>query len=757
MKNFLRFAFLFAAALALVALGASALMNRQALRWAERDMAARGRLALSGAQAGLAEADARGARRMVEALVRDERLMGAAVCDRAGQAVAESAAFPPELACGELPKAALAAGADGWDRTVNRPNGSVHVSVLPVALEPAAEGGAATDGTAEGRESGRVLVLVHDMSFVDRRAGTTRRTTFFAFALVGLLGAVAARAVARLSWRSWTSQLRRLLAAPFTEGEPTPAAGRFQPLLADVRDLVSTLTAEESRGGAAWTPERLRQVLHRNLHGEGIVVVANREPYIHDRAEDGTIRVLHPASGLVTAMEPVMRACSGTWIAHGAGTADREAVDARDRVRVPPGEEAYTLRRIWLTKEEEKGYYYGFANEGLWPLCHVAHTRPEFRAADWEAYKLVNRRFAEAVAQEAEVPDPIVLVQDYHFAMLPKYLRELRPRATILTFWHIPWPNAERFGICPWERELLEGMLGASILGFHTRAHCSNFIEAVDRYLESRIDRERNSVVLGGRETLIRPYPISIEWPSHWAAGTPSAAQCREEVRRELGLAPDVLLGVGVDRIDYTKGIEERLLAVERFLERNPGWIGRFTFAQVGAPSRTVIEAYRALNDRVEELAARINDRFATKTWRPIALMRRHHEPPAIFRLYRAADLCYVSSLHDGMNLVAKEFVAAREDLRGVLILSRFTGAARELTEALVVNPYDIEAAAGAIAAAVQMPVAEQEERMRAMRALVAEMNVYRWAGKMLLDATRARRADRLATRLSGGTGEATA
>jgi trehalose 6-phosphate synthase len=738
-KEFLRFALLFAATLAGVAWGASALMNWQAMLWAQRDMAMRARLARSGAQAVLEVADPAATRRVVDALVRDERLMGAAVCGRDRRAVVTSHSYPAEYGCDRLPSAALAAGSEGWDHASVGPSGSTHVAVLP--LDEAGEPG------------DRLLVLVHDMSFVDRRADTTRRYTFFAFALVGLVGAILARAVARFTWRTWTAELRRLLAAPFTTGAATSRSRPFQPLLSDVRDLVSALTAEESRGGAAWTPDRLRQVLHRNLRGEGIVVVANREPYIHDRGEDGAVRVLHPASGLVTALEPVMRACSGTWIAHGSGTADRDAVDSHDRVRVPPGEEAYAIRRIWLTKEEERGYYYGFSNEGLWPLCHISHTRPEFRASDWEEYQRVNRRFAEAVAAEAEVRDPIVLVQDYHFALLPKYLRELRPRATILTFWHIPWPNAERFGICPWEREILEGMLGSSIMGFHTQAHCNNFIESIDRYLESRIDRERQSVVLGGRETLVRPYPISIEWPSHWAAATPPAAECREAVRRELGLAPGVLLGVGVDRIDYTKGIEERLLAVERFLERNPAYVGRFTFAQIGAPSRTVIEVYRALNERVEALAARINQRFATAHWRPIALLSHHHEPPAIFRLYRAADLCYVSSLHDGMNLVAKEFVAARDDLRGVLILSRFTGAARELSEALVVNPYDIEAAAGAIAAALEMAPEEQEERMRSMRALVADFNVYRWAGKMLIDATRTRRQERLATRLSGGSG----
>jgi trehalose 6-phosphate synthase len=597
---------------------------------------------------------------------------------------------------------------------------------------------------------GDFVVFVHDMSFADRRAETTRRYTFIAFALVGLVGAFAAAAAARLTWLSWTVQLRRFLTSPFRATGIAATPRRFQPLLADVRDLVSSLASEEARAGSAWTPERLRHVLRRDLGGEGIVVVANREPYIHERGADGQIRVLHPASGLVTALEPVMRACSGTWVAHGSGSADRDTVDARDHVRVPPGQDAYDLRRVWLTREEEQGYYYGLANEGLWPLCHIAHARPEFRASDWECYRNVNARFAAAVASEADGPDPIVLVQDYHFALLPRMLRERLPRATILTFWHIPWPNAERFGICPWEREVLDGLLGSSIVGFHTQAHCNNFVESVDRFLESRIDRERRSVVLGGRETLVRAYPISIDWPSRWAAEAPAAAECRRAVRQRLGLRPEVLMGIGVDRLDYTKGIEERLLAVERMLERRSDLRGRFSFVQVAAPSRTVIETYRALNERVESLAARINERFAQGDWRPIVMLRQHHEPPAIFEMYRAADVCYVSSLHDGMNLVAKEFVAAREDLRGALVLSRFTGAARELSEALIVNPYDLEAASAALAAALDMAPEEQEERMRSMRALVGELNVYRWAGKMLLDATRARRRDRLVSRLSG-------
>jgi trehalose 6-phosphate synthase len=415
---------------------------------------------------------------------------------------------------------------------------------------------------------------------------------------------------------------------------------------------------------------------------------------------------------------------------------------------VPPGEGSYTLRRVWLSREEEQGYYYGFANEGLWPLCHMAHTRPVFRLEDWRHYQVVNAKFADAVCSEVDSEDAVILVQDYHFGLVPYLVRQRLPRATIISFWHIPWPNAEGLGICPWRDELLHGLLGSSIIGFQTQLHCNNFIDAVDRYLEARIDREQTAIVLGTRTTLVRPYPISIEWPSRWTASSASVTECRASVLAELRLRPDTRLAVGIDRLDYTKGIEERLLAVERLLERDPSLRGRFAFVQLAAPSRTAIERYRQLGTAVENLVVRINARFGDATYRPAILLRAHHEPPTVFRYYRAADVCYVSSLHDGMNLVAKEFVAARDDERGVLVLSQFTGAARELTEALIVNPYDIEEASAALATAVRMSPAEQRDRMRSMRALVAEFNVYRWAGRMLVDAARLRRRERLSGRL---------
>jgi trehalose 6-phosphate synthase len=361
----------------------------------------------------------------------------------------------------------------------------------------------------------------------------------------------------------------------------------------------------------------------------------------------------------------------------------------------------------------------------------------------------VNQKFADALCEEVDSDDPIVLVQDYHFALAPRLIRERLPRATVIMFWHIPWPNSERLGICPWPERLLEGMLGASILGFHTQFHCNNFVDSVDRFLEARIDREQSAVVQHGRSTLVRPYPISLEWPVRWSRSAPSAPECRRALCEELGLAPDALIGLGVDRLDYTKGVEERLLAVERLLERSPRLRGRFTFVQLAAPSRVVIERYRQYNEGVEALAARINGRFGQGAYRPIVLLRSHHEPPTVFRYYRAADVCYVSSLHDGMNLVAKEFIAARDDERGVLVLSQFTGAARELTEALIVNPYDLDQASDALAAALRLSVDEQRDRMRSMRAFLAEFNVYRWAGRMLVDAARLRSRDRLTGRLT--------
>ncbi len=734
MARALRFVTILVVGLGLLTGAALSLVNATTRTWFEKDIALRARLVVNASRRDLAArwSESPRLRQVLADITHDVRIMAAAACSRGLGTIARTPEYPDELTC-----EAIRGGLDelrpelGGERSavLQIPGGRVHVSVLPVNDE---------------RGSLGYAVLLHDLSFVERRESTTRAFFLAAFAILAVAGSLIALVANRLSWRSFAGQLRHLL-------RTRQAKPEFQPLLRDVQELVDELLLEKESPAArgTWSAERLRQTLTRELRGERILIVANREPYVHVHGEGGKVNVLHPASGLVTALEPVMRACSGVWVAHGSGSADRETADAHGRVRVPPGEEAYVVRRVWLTPEEEQGYYYGYANEGLWPLCHIAHTRPTFRRDDWEHYKTVNQRFAAAVCAEAEADDPIILVQDYHFALAPAYIRARLPRATIITFWHIPWPNPERFGICPQHEEILAGLLGSSVVGFHTQLHCNNFVGAVERSLEARIDRERSAIVYRGRDSLVRPYPISIEWPNRWNEGARPVAECRAEVFRQLDLAPDALLGVGVDRLDYTKGIEERLLAVERLLERRPGLRGRFTFAQLAAPSRTVIERYRQLSESVEAIAARINARFGHGSYRPIVLLRSHHEPEEVVRTYRAANVCYVSSLHDGMNLVAKEFVAARDDEQGVLVLSQFAGASRELTEALIVNPYDIEAASLALEAALLMPPEEQRERMHAMRALVKEFNVYRWAGRMLVDASRLRQRERLAGRLS--------
>ncbi|MCK6546331.1 trehalose-6-phosphate synthase [Myxococcota bacterium] len=709
-------------------------LTRTTRQWFERDLELRASLAVASAKASLADAWDADRRRLEVTLANithDERILAAAACARDGRELARTEVYPSTLSCARLATMIGAAleGPDArpWSMNEELQRGPVHVSAVPL------------DG--DGGPLG-LVVLVHDLSFVERREATTRNLVLTAFFVLSIGAAVITIVAQRLAWRGFTFDLRRALL-----GETVP---ELRPLVRDVRELVERLSAErdhEAKVGP-WSPRRLKAALTEHLQGERVVILANREPYIHEKT-DGGVRVVHPASGLVSALEPVMRACSGVWVAHGSGSADRETADAKGRVRVPPGEESYVVRRVWLSEAEEAGYYYGFSNEGLWPLCHVAHTRPVFRKSDWEHYVAVNRRFADAVTEEVDSDDPIILVQDYHFALAPKMIRERLPRATILTFWHIPWPNAERIGICPWREELISGLLGSSIVGFHTQQHCNNFIDGVDAFMESRIDRETTAVVQGARRTLVRPYPISIEWPVRWLDGIDTVDTCRAAVRRELGLAPDALLGVGIDRLDYTKGIEERLQAVDTLLERNPGLRGRFSFVQLAAPSRTKIGHYRDLDERVERLTAVINARWGNGDYRPILLLRAHHEPPTVFRYYRAADLCYVSSLHDGMNLVAKEFVAARDDERGVLVLSQFTGAARDLTEALIVNPYDLVEASDALAQALKMPIAEQRERMRAMRRLVSEFNVYRWAGRMLVDAAELRRRERLSGRIA--------
>jgi trehalose 6-phosphate synthase len=496
----------------------------------------------------------------------------------------------------------------------------------------------------------------------------------------------------------------------------------------------------EQNGSAAWTAQRLQAWFNRYCSGQSVIVLANRQPFRHERTADGGVVVNRSAGGLVTALEPLIEASSGVWVAHGAGTGDADVVDRHDGLDVPPSSPRYRLRRVWLSAREEQGYYKGFANEGLWPLCHRAHVRPIFRSADYKTYFSVNGRFAAAVCEEADSDAPLVLVQDYHFALAPAFIRDRLPRSTIIAFWHIPWPTARDFEICPWGRRLLAGLLGSNVVGFQTPPDCQNFLDSVEGSLEgARVDREHSVITYRGRRTTVRAYPVSIEWPSRWARQSPSVATCRQEIRDQLEAGAGMQMAVGVDRLDYTKGIEEKFLAVERLLESRRELRGRFMLAQIAAPTRVDLQPYRELRSRLIETAERINRRFAEGTYRPIAFIEAHHDAAQVYRFLRGADLCLVGSLHDGMNLVAKEFVAARDDERGVLVLSRFAGAARQLTGALIVNPYAIDEVADALAQALAMTDEEQAARMRRMRAVVAESSTYWWAGQMLQDVTRTR------------------
>ncbi len=546
--------------------------------------------------------------------------------------------------------------------------------------------------------------------------------------------------------------LRRFRTGELPEGSALPKEALFAPLAREVTQMARSLKAaraaaqQEARlrnaGESLWTPDRLREQVRNLLQGRPLIVVSNREPYMHVR-QDRQIRCVVPPGGLVSAMEPILRACSGTWIAQGSGDADRETADMFGRLKVPPEQGLYTLRRVWLEKEEEQGYYYGFANEGLWPLCHIAHTRPTFRAEDWFQYARVNGKFARAVIEEfGETENPCLLIQDYHFALLPRLVKEQRPDAKIALFWHIPWPNPEAFSICPWAKELLEGMLGADLIGFHTQFHCNNFLQTVDRTLESRLDWEQFSINRGNHTTWVKPFPISIAASTapddSTSAPTTSAAALKEQLLKTLGITAQ-WLGIGVDRLDYTKGITERFLAIEQFFERFIDFQGKFVFVELGAPSRSAIKRYQELEVELDAHVTRINQRFQTRQWKPIVFLKKQHSHQEIAPFYRAADICMVTSLHDGMNLVAKEFIAAQTEQQGMLILSQFTGAARELRDALIVNPYAINQMADALHYALTMSPEERATKMARMRQVVQEHNVYRWAGNLVTELVKLR------------------
>lgn len=674
--------------------------------------------------------------RLVDRFGQREHLMGVAVYGTNGAALAITSGLS-DLFPAQPQMAALA------QQTNSGEGQFTHVSDTPIYIF-------ALPLHHDGQVIGS-LTLFHQTTYIETQVSHTLRDSLVNALIQTLL--IAGLALVLVRWTltdplTRTAKWLRHLRTGQPHGTPgLPAGELFDQIHHEVAHLARDLNAarataeEEARlresNVSLWTADRLRVSLSNKLQNKPLFVVSNREPYMHV-SNNGVIQAIVPASGLVTALEPVLLASHGTWIANGTGNADRDMVDAHDHLRVPPDNPSYTLRRVWLSAEEEKGYYEGFANEGIWPLCHIAHTRPIFRPEDWVHYQDVNRRFADVVIEEMEgTESPILLAQDYHFALLPRMVKDRRPDARVAIFWHIPWPNPEVFGICPWQRELIDGLLGADLVGFHIQSHCNNFLSTVDRAVEALTEWDRFAVNRQGHVTRVRPYPISVAFQENGHDSEPSKSlgeQCAA-ICDELGIHA-TLLGVGVDRVDYTKGILERFRGIERLLEQSPEYRRRFTFIQVGAPSRTNIDRYQHLLDEITVESERINARFQAGRWKPIVLLKRHHSHEEIARLYRAASVCLVTSLHDGMNLVAKEFVASRDDDRGVLVLSTFAGAALELTDALLVNPYDVRQLADAIQRALEMPAEEQSERMRHMRHSVREHNVYRWAASLLSDLT---------------------
>ena len=477
-----------------------------------------------------------------------------------------------------------------------------------------------------------------------------------------------------------------------------------------------------------------REIIESKLNGYEFFILSNREPYIHVHTHEG-IKCKIPAGGLTAALDPIMQACGGTWIAGGSGDADRGHVDEHDRVMVPPSDPKYTLRRVWMSKDEVDKYYFGFANQVLWPLCHCVFQKPIYDLSFWEGYKHSNELFAKATLEEMKGEKVFVWFQDYHLALAPKLIKS---KKDILSghFWHIPWPHWETFMTCPWAEEILEGLLANNLIGFHLKNHCINFLGSVEHILGAEVDYKELTAKYDDHEVRVRPFPISIDFDVvDKLARTDDVKKAMEWIRSPEYI-PHEFIAAGVDRVDYTKGIMERFQAIDRFLEKYPEYQNRFVYVEAAALSRTRVPAYMKLNEEIEELVDNINWKYERGYWKPIKYIERTLDYNKLLGLYRAADMFIVSSLQDGMNLVAKEFVAANVN-HGVLVLSQFAGAAEELKDAVIVNPYDIESFADAIKMSIEMSDKEKQERMENMRKTVRENNIYNWMENFILESSK--------------------
>lgn len=590
------------------------------------------------------------------------------------------------------------------------------------------------------------LLVVQNAGYIDERINEIWRNNLVRFILQAFLLSLAILLLLRwimyVPIKNLVDTIRSAGSGSIQNNKDVNNSFFFRPLQREISKLQQSLiqarlaASEEAKVSlekldSPWTSERLKQFVKGLLKDQTIVVVSNREPYIHTKVGN-KIHYYFPASGMATAIEPIMQATGGTWIAHGSGDADRLVVQKNDKIGVPPDNPKYTLKRVWLTEDEEKGYYYGFSNQAIYPLCLMAHTRPIFSNDDWEQYKKVNAKFAKVVLNEIKkLKNPVVFIQDFHFSLLPRLIKNNRPDALVGMFWHIPWVSAESFSVCPWKKEILDGMLGADLIGFNTQLHCNNFIETIGRELESLIDFEQFSVTRNGHLSQVKPFPVSIDFSNGKHSENDKDIYEDKKLLESLDIKVKYI-GIGVDRLDYTKGILERIKAIDLLLKKYPSYIGEFTFIQIAPPSKSKIKKYQEYSEQVDKEVNRVNSLYKTKKWKPIVLINRHHSHQELNQYYKLANICIITSLHDGMNLVAKEFIAAKDDQKGVLILSQFTGASKELKDALIVNPYDGEQTSEAIHIALSMSSSEQIRRMKKLRDSVKKYNIYRWSAEFL-------------------------
>lgn len=662
-----------------------------------------------------------------------ERIAGLAITDNKNNVIASSSSLPRELFVAQTTISDVMDSDKANGNFITLKDKKFYVFAIPLHEDKSVVGS---------------LIVIQNAGYIDTRLNDIWRTSLIRLFTQALLLSITTLLILR--WiiyqpiKNLVESIKTIRLDSTGKNSKIPSHPLFQPLVKELSNIQKSLiearltASEEARLrleklDSPWTSQRLQEFIKDTLRNRTIFVVSNREPYIHTKSGNN-INYFFPASGMATAIEPIMQACGGTWIAHGSGNADKLTVDKSDRIKVPPNEPKYSLKRVWLTEEEEKGYYYGFANEGLWPLCHLSHNRPIFRKNDWEQYKKVNGIFAKTVLSEIKKQyKPIILIQDYHFALLSRMIKKSRPDALIGIFWHIPWPNSESFSICPFRKELLDGMLGADLIGFHTQLHCNNFIDTVGRELESLINWEQFAVEKDAHLTYIKPFPISIAFynGNKFQPSDQSSQISRNDILKNLNITSKYV-GVGVDRLDYTKGIIEKLKAIELFLDTNPSYNHQFTFIQIAPLSRTQIKKYQELEKEVTLETERINKKFKTNGWIPIVLLKKRYSHNELNQFYKLANICLVSSLHDGMNLVAKEFIASRDDEKGVLILSQFAGASKELKEALIINPYNTEQVAESIKEGLEMMLSEQTKRMKKMREAIKNYNIYRWSADIL-------------------------